>query len=231
MRDISSQANRWKSMTENIRKTLEFVKSSFDSCPYFAENPADGQYRFEHTLRVAHIGAEIARREGLDTEALTIACLLHDIAYSREIPAGGWNEHGRVGARIARPFLESLGLSAASVNEICYGIAIHVDDVADFDGERTLLALSVADADNIDRFGTFRIYDTLRYAAFYEMSLEEKLEWTRKRIPALERLRPIDFASESAKALWLENIDYQINFFTRLLRQLEQSRIPEDFQA
>ncbi len=216
-------------MTDNIRKTLDFVKESFDSCPYFAENPADGLYRFEHTLRVAHIGAEISRREGLDAEALTIACLLHDIAYSREIPAGGWNEHGRVGARIARSFLEGLELSDETVNEICYGIAIHVDDVADFEGERSALALSVSDADNIDRFGTFRIYDTLRYADFYEMKLEEKLEWTKNRIPALERLRPIDFATDSARALWLENIDYQIAFFTRLLRQLEESRIPEEF--
>ncbi len=216
-------------MTENIRKTLDFVKAGFESCPYFADNPADGQYRFEHSLRVAHIGAEIARREGLDEEALTLACLLHDIAYSREIPAGGWNEHGRVGARIARPFLESLGLNPETVNDICYGIAIHVDDAADFDGERTSLALSVSDADNIDRFGTFRIYDAMRFAGFYEMSFEEKLAWTRKRIPDLERLRGIDFATVSAKAMWLENLDYQIDFYTRLLHQLEQSTLPEEF--
>lgn len=216
-------------MTENIRKTLDFVKAGFDSCPYFAESPADGQYRFEHTLRVAHIGAEIARKEGLDEEALTIACLLHDIAYSKEIPAGGWNEHGRVGTRMARPFLESLELKPETVNEILYGIAIHVDDVADFEGERTPLALSVSDADNIDRFGTFRIYDALRYAGFYEMSLDEKLSWVQNRIPALERIRPVDFATGTARAMWLENIDYQILFFSRLLRQLEESMIPEEF--
>jgi len=216
-------------ITERIRKTLDFVKVSFDSCPYFTENPADGAYRFEHTLRVAHIGAEIARKAGMDEESLIIACLLHDIAYSREIPAGGWNEHGRVGARIARPFLESLSLDSGRLNEICYGIAIHVDDEADFDGERTPLALSVGDADNIDRFGAFRIYDSLRYAGFYEMSLEEKLNWVRRRIPDLERLRPIDFATEAAKTMWLDNIDYQINFFTRLLQQLEHSSLPEEF--
>lgn len=216
-------------MTENIRRTLAFVKAGFDSSPWFERNPGDGLYRFEHTLRVAHIGAELARKEGLDEEALTIACLLHDIAYSKEIPAGGWNEHGRVGARMARPFLESLELAPKTVNEILYGIAIHVDDVADFEGERTPLALSVSDADNVDRFGAFRIYDAMRCAGFYDMSLEEKLDWTRRRIPALERLRETDFATETAKALWLENINYQIDFFTRLLRQLEESSISEEF--
>lgn len=211
-------------MTENIRKTLEFTKNSFEQCPYFKENPADGAYRYEHSLRVAHIGGEIARREGLDEEALIIACLLHDIAYSREIPPGGWNEHGRVGAAIARPFLETLSLSLQAKADILYGIAIHVDDNADFEGERSVAALSVADADNIDRFGAFRIYDTMRYAGFYEMNLSEKLDWTRHRVSAVERLKEIDFASKSAEKLWLEAIEYQSDYFTRLLRQLERSR-------
>lgn len=216
-------------MTENIRKTLEFLKSSFETCPYFKENPADGAYRYEHSLRVAHLGGEIARREGLDEEALIIACLLHDIAYSREIPAGGWNEHGRVGAAIASPFLETLSLGTQAKADILFGIAIHVDDTADFEGERSITALSVADADNIDRFGPFRIYDAMRFARFYEMSLSEKLDWTSHRISSIERLKDFDFASESAKALWLEAIEYQTDYFTRLLRQLERSRIPEEF--
>lgn len=216
-------------MTENVRRALNFVKESLDRSPWFEKYPSDGLYRWEHTLRVAHIGAEIARREGLDEEALTIACLLHDVAYSLEFPEGGWNEHGRLSADIARPFLETLSLSEQAKADILYGIAIHVDDKSDFEGERTVTALSVADADNIDRFGTFRIYDAMRCAGFYEMKLEEKLAWTKKRIPALERLRPIDFATESAKAMWLENIDYQIDFFARLLRQLEDSTIPEEF--
>jgi len=230
LRELSSPESSFNDMmTESIRRTLNFVRSSFESSSYFIGHPADGAYRFEHSLRVAHIGAEIARGEGMDEEELIIACLLHDIAYCLEFPEGGWNEHGRLGAALARPFLTKLGLSPAKTEEICYGIAIHVDDKADFDGERSPLALSIADADNIDRFGTFRIYDAMRYAAFYEMSLEDKLAWTEKRIFDLERLRSFEFATATAKALWLDNLEYQINYFTRLLRQLEQSTIPEEF--
>ena len=216
-------------MSENIEKTLRFVKESFEGSPWFAENPAEGMYRLEHTLRVARIGEKIAEDEGLDREALIIACLLHDIAYSNLIPAGGWNEHGRVGAAMARPFLQSLGLEKEKVEEICYGIAIHVDDAADFEGVRSPLALSVGDADSIDRFGVFRIYDAMRYAGFYEMKLEEKLEWSVNRVRALKRLYSIDFATETAKKLWLENLEYQIDYFGRLQQQLEDSRIPEEF--
>ena len=41
---------------------------------------------------------------------------------------------------------------------------------------------------------------------------------------ASKRLKEIDFASKSAEKLWLEAIEYQSDYFTRLLRQLEQSR-------
>lgn len=34
--------------------------------------------------------------------------------------------HGQRSAAIARPLLETLGLSSATVNDICYGIAIHL---------------------------------------------------------------------------------------------------------
>ena len=104
-----------------------------------------------------------------------------------------------------------------------------------FDKSIELMAAASHDTDGNgepnegDRFGTFRIYDAMRYAAFYEMSLEDKLAWTEKRIFDLERLRSFEFATATAKALWLDNLEYQINYFTRLLRQLEQSTIPEEF--
>jgi len=43
--------------------------------PVFGAN-----YRWEHTLRVAHYGRLIAEAEGLDLERSIVACLLHDIA-------------------------------------------------------------------------------------------------------------------------------------------------------
>ena len=72
---------------------------------------------------------------------MTIACLLHDVSYCRAmLDQDTWKDHGRSSARIARPFLESLGLEPGAVEEMCYGIAIHVDDAADFPGERTAFA-------------------------------------------------------------------------------------------
>ncbi|MBR4954247.1 MAG: hypothetical protein IKZ30_06975, partial [Oscillospiraceae bacterium] len=151
------------------------------------------------------------------------------IAYSRTFPEGhDWRDHGRDGAKIAREFLRTLGFDEAQINEICYGIAIHVDDEADFEGERTPLALSVSDADNIDRFDVYRIYDSLSYISFDKMSLVEKTERCRVVLDKLEQFRQMPFGTKSGSELWLEKLDFQVEFFTRLYNQMQNSVFTED---
>lgn len=209
-------------MTPRIEKTLEFLEKSFEGFP--------DRYRYEHSIRVAHVGAKIARAEGLDEEKLIIACLLHDIAYCAPHPEGyNWHEHGRDGAKIARPFLESLGMRQQDIGEICYGIAIHVDDKADFEGLDTVLARSVADADNIDRFDMLRLYYSLYNAEIHNLALDDRRDWLVNSIARLRQFKDFPFATQSGKKMWLENIEFQITFQSRLLAQLENSTIPEEF--
>lgn len=95
---------------------------------------------------------------------MVTACLLHDIAYCQELSTPEQQKnHGRLSAQIARPFLTEIGLPIDRVNNICYGIAIHVDDVADLEGQRTAFAETISDADNIDRFDAYRIYESVQY--------------------------------------------------------------------
>ena len=164
---------------EMIKITEEFLKQKFDDAVYLNEHPEDKAYRLEHTYRVANIGREIAVREGFDETEMVIACLLHDVAYCEEFGEDGWMEHGRRSAIIARPFLKGLGIPEDRVKEICYGIAIHVDEKADFPGENTPFALSVGDADNIDRFDAYRIHETLCNDGFLTMDYDEKLEYVK----------------------------------------------------
>ena len=215
--------------TERVVKTAEYLKAELYACDYFKGRPEEIDYRYEHSIRVANIGSEIAKREGIDEEMMVIACLLHDIAYSRTFPEGhDWRDHGRDGAKIAREFLRTLGFDEAQINEICYGIAIHVDDETDFEGERTPLALSVSDADNIDRFDVYRIYDSLSYISFDKMSLVEKTERCRVVLDKLEQFRQMPFGTKSGSELWLEKLDFQVEFFTRLYNQMQNSVFTED---
>ncbi len=206
-----------------IRKTEEFLKRKFDYGEYLAAHPEAKAYRLEHTYRVANIGRQIARKEGFDETEMMIACLLHDVSYCEEFGETGWNEHGRRAAQIARPFLEELGMAEDRINDICYGIAIHVDDTADFLGERTPFALSVGDADNIDRFDVYRIHETLCHDGFLEKELAQKLELAEKRLERLRELKEMEMGTRTAEEIWRERLSFYITFYEKLVSQLRCS--------
>lgn len=209
---------------ELVNKTEEFLKQKFDGAAFLNEHPEAKAYRTEHTYRVANIGREIAVREGFDETEMVIACLLHDVAYCEEFGEDGWKEHGRRSAQIARSFLRELGLPEDRINDICYGIAIHVDEKADFPGENTPFALSVGDADNIDRFDAYRIHEALNRDSFLQMSYEEKTEYLGKRLSRLRELKAIPFGTKTADELWRSRLDFYIVFLQKLADQLERSK-------
>ena len=208
---------------EKTEKTEAFLKRKFDSAVYLNAHPEAKAYRIEHTYRVANIGREIAQKEGFDETELVIACLLHDVSYCEEFGENGWQEHGRRAARIARPFLSELGLAEDRIRDICYGIAIHVDDEADFPGERTPFALTVGDADNIDRFDVYRIHETLSGDGFLNLAFSEKLQYGRKRLARLRELLDMPMGTKTAQALWSARLSFYISFYEKLVGQLERS--------
>lgn len=213
-------------ISENVKKTITFIKEQFDNSEYFKNNLAHKQYRLTHTYRVAAIGQKIAQGENLNEEALIIGCLLHDISYALGIESDeDWLNHGRKSATIARAFLESLDIKKDILEEVCYGIAIHVDDKADFLGERTPLALSIGDSDNIDRYDVYRLYETVKYSNFENISLDEQFNFVKKMQEKLNRLLNMEIATRTGKRLWQDKINYQISFYERLLKQLEYSFI------
>lgn len=209
-----------------VELTMEFLKKKFDESEYFADKKSERDYRFEHSVRVANIGKIIAEKEGMDSDAMVIACLLHDISYCGEFKdrADSVN-HGRYSAKIARPFLEEIGIEPEIIEDICYGIAIHVDDEADFPGKRTAFALSVGDADNIDRFDAYRIFENLKWVKYDEMTLPEKKEHVLRVLERLEKYKNLDFATETGRKMWLEKLDYQIGFYEKLRAQIENSEL------
>ena len=209
---------------EMIAKTEAFLKGTFAASTYLQANPTDSDYHLEHSYRVANIAKAIAEAEGFNVTYAVIAGLLHDIAYCEEmVSREDRMNHGRRSAAIARPFLESLGLPADAVNEICYGIAIHVDDEADFEWERTRFCETVGDADNIDRFDAYRIYETLECLKFSEMSLVDKQEKVASTIEKLNRFKEMKLGTATAKNLWIQRLDYYIGFYEKLKAQLDNS--------
>lgn len=212
----------------NIQKTEAFLKEQFANCAYFMEHPVDGEYRLQHSYRVAYIAGEIARREGLDEEGLIIGGLLHDVGYSLPFRTekgsfGNWQEHGRMSARLARPFLEQLDLGKERVQEICYGIAIHVDGEADFPGEKTAFARSIGDSDDIDRFDAYRIYDTMEWAGFRNLKIEDKRRWLQEKLDWVSRRLGEQSGTETARQMIEERLLYQRQYYGKVLEQMKHS--------
>ncbi len=204
-------------MSELITKTEAFLRETFKSSPR-ADKLA---YRLEHSYRVANIGKTIAEAESFDVEGMVVSCLLHDISYCEEmLSAEQQRSHGRRSAEIARAFLEGLNLPRERMNDILFGIAIHVDDAAGFEWRRTAFAESISDADNIDRFDAYRIYESLEYEGFSKLSLEDKRIRTERILSRLAQLRDMPMATGTARALWRERIDFNVEFYKRLQRQL-----------
>lgn len=207
--------------------TAKFLKDELSKMiELFPEEKRAIEYRYEHSLRVASIALDIAKKEGLDEDRCYIGALLHDLGYS--VPYDNPKEyvnHGRIGAKLARPFLESLGYSEEEVNEICYGIAIHVDDKADFEGKRTALAVTIGDADNIDRYDAFRIYDRLTWVDYKNLSLEKQKEHVDTVLSSLNKYLDYECATRTATLMWKEKISFQLEFYKRLNKQIENSTV------
>lgn len=209
-----------------IEKTKDYIRSELmKTANYQDNNPRAAEYRIEHSIRVAHIAGEIARAEGFSEERAVMAGLLHDIGYVQDYKTKeDYRDHGRYGAKIARDYLKGLQIySDAEVEEICYGIAIHVDDEADFEGERTPLALTVGDADNIDRFDAYRLYESLYFDDYMNQSLTEQKAYLERKINRLERLRNIPCGTTTGTVFWREKIDFQLEFHRKLQKQAEWS--------
>ena len=79
-------------MNHRIEQAKKFLWEKLMVSGYFKDHQTDGEYRYEHSIRVANIGKTIAEKEGLNVENLMLGCLLHDVSYCMSFEEmGGWN--------------------------------------------------------------------------------------------------------------------------------------------
>lgn len=200
-------------------QALDFLRERFLSSD--AMDAAARSYRFRHTLRVAELGRRIARAEGLSEDALVVGCLLHDLAYSEVMPdVAAWRGHGRRSAALARPFVETLALPDADREALLFGIAIHVDDVSGFPGERSPLACSIGDCDNLDRFDVYRVYEQLERVGFSTLDADAQRAFVAKAQAHLRHCENAPVSTATARALWQDRLAFQNEFYRRLSAQL-----------
>jgi len=177
-------------------------------------------YRWQHTLRVAQFGKVIAENEAADVELVVAASLLHDIAWF-DTDAENSREHGRIGAEKAQFVLENLGYSRKQIKNICYSIASHVDE----DNPDTPEAKVVSDADNVDRFGPYRILQWCFSDINDYIILATKLN---ERIQRLEQYREENpLYTPTGQQLFAEQLNLQLRFFSEFVGEQKLSVMPQ----
>lgn len=210
-----------------VAKVAEYVRSYLFSMAEKRDGPfVDPDYRWQHTLRVVNIGRQIAEAENANLEHVLVGCLLHDLAHFDD--DDNYRDHGRLAASISRPLLEELGYTPADIEAICYAVAVHVDGEADFEHANTLEAEIVSDADNIDRFGAYRILLYCQPVVYDFNALVEKLS---ARLAMLEDYRGKRMmGTETGHRLFNQKLDRQIEFYEAILAQHAITRLP-DFEG
>jgi putative nucleotidyltransferase with HDIG domain len=215
-------------MSDKVALTIEFIRKKLleeynkEYLSMVTANPdAAMQYRFNHSLRVAAIGAKIAQNEGMDVEAMTVACLLHDVGYSVISKEEDYSQHGWLSEEVARPFVQTLGFDHNTTQNILCGISSHVDGKCNFEWEQNTFTQTVSDSDNIDRFDAYRLYETLKFDNFDEKSLDDQKLIVSKRLPRLKELYNMHLATPTAVKMWQDVVAFQISYYERLKKQLE----------
>lgn len=214
-------------MSEKLQKAYEYLLECFEKSEYYKkpEHLERKRYRIDHSIRVCKTGLKIAEGEGFDaehTEAMQVACLLHDIGYSIDELQEGNNikNHGPVGAEFVRPFLESLGYSGKLLEDMIFGIAIHQSGPTELEGDRNAFTLSVANADDIDRFGSYKTALNLEKGNLSKMEHQERLNFIWDKIGYYKwNLENQVFGTETARKIITEEIDLQIKFYQALSDQ------------
>lgn len=182
--------------------------------------PDQGVYRYTHTLRVAALGRALARAEGLDEEMLVLGCLLHDIGYVACQTQADYDDHGLLSAQIAADYLASQGYDPEKADSVCYGVRIHTLEEEKFSRPATALELSVGDADNIDRFDAWRLYEGMRWLQPEQLTCAQLQEQAQRRTQGHERLRTLTFATPTAQRLWNQRLDLCVAYYNRLEAQM-----------
>ena len=211
-------------MEERINKIAEYVREYLFTMAEQRDGPyVDPDYRWQHTLRVVNIGKQIAQAENAHLEHVIAGCLLHDMAHFDD--DAHYIDHGRLAAHQCRPLLVELGYSDEDINAICYAVAVHVDGESDFEHPKTLEAEIVSDADNIDRFSTYRILLYCQPEVFDFKALVDKLGARLKVLRDYRGKRLM--GTETGHHLFNGKLDRQIEFYEAILAQNEITKLPE----
>lgn len=132
-----------------------------------------GLHGWPHVKRVERLCVAISKLENsdVDLEVLKAAALLHDIAKHFE-KSGSPEDHGEVGAVMARDFLKTVGFDEGKASLVCHAIRVHTHREEPLSAEARILH----DADFLDKLGAVGVASVFIKACLTDATIEEVAE-------------------------------------------------------
>jgi len=210
-------------MQEMIRATQNYLYEFLNQAE-FDQHEID--YRYEHSLRVANIGLELAEHENANKKVVVMGCLLHDLG---KFECEKNIEHGRLSAEFAKSFLQTLKLSEKEIADICYSIASHVDGKAGYEYDDIIEAKVVTDADNIDRYSSSKILQAKLWAIRDgKQSVTKEIGYLESRIEKMKSILDMNvLETKSGNKIFKDKLKLNIHFYGSLVEDLKITKEPK----
>ena len=205
------------SVTTSEEEFFAHVKSALAAYDYHggAAKNRIKYSRFEHTERVYRWMLILAEdfSEQIDTEALKIATIFHDIGYS--LNKEDMHSHARDGAVLCGEYLNSIGYPKEKAEFICDLIARHSDKEELHREDTPLELVLLMEADLFDDTGAHGIVmDAWIQATKEDVSFESILEHIKKF--SLRQMQNNPMRTEKARQIWEEKKELTNRFVESL---------------
>jgi uncharacterized protein len=160
-----------------------------------------------HTQQIRPIAAELAEKEGADKEVVDIAVLFHDIGKKSGKP------HEFESERIAREFLEKLGIDKEFIQKVCDAVRRHAGPwKEDAEMPQTIEDKVVFDADMIQQRSPFGIVKQLD--DFKNWDFVDRIKKSRDQLRKAHDL----IITKSGKEMVEDKMEYIEKFFEEVLK-------------
>ena len=199
---------KYITLDSKLRKVVVAVKRDFDKSGLTAHN-------WEHIWRDALNAVVIGEAEKADMKIVLPAIVMHDIGF---LYGATGKTHGAIGAEKLPAFLKSHKISydKESINRMAECIRTHKGSMHN-EIPQTLEAKVVADADLLEKFGYFGIYQYIRTFTEFNYPLE-------KIIKRNEGMKTLRMETKTGKKLAEPGRKLIIDFFNKLDKALNAYR-------
>ncbi|HMS23680.1 MAG TPA: HD domain-containing protein [Candidatus Saccharibacteria bacterium] len=165
--NLTIKLNKYLSKDEKYRTVFDYTKKRFNDAPHLTA------HNWAHAYRDTINAIVIGEAEKADMSIVLPAITMHDIGF---LYGATGRTHGAIGAEKVAEFLHEAGVdySDEQVQKIADCIRTHKGSMHD-EVPESLEAKVVADADLLEKFGPFGVYQLVRTFGEFNYPLEKIL--------------------------------------------------------